>query len=169
MKIFFAFVFLLILSGCAKQPVHPPVGGILSEKDMQQSQNRIKNLNQMERSQIEEWIGNQEQKFYAMPLNYWADIPNLQNRNPKKEGEMVSYEYLIYDFAGTKVYDQPIERKNVLLGKFEELKAVENIVKYLEKNEHATLLVPSTLAYGTYGDNDKITNDVPLIIKITNH
>ena len=50
--------------------------------------------------------------------------------------------------------------------KFEELKAVEDAVRYMKKGEQATLLVPSVLAFGTYGDDEKIPNDMPLIIKI---
>ena len=33
-------------------------------------------------------------------------------------------------------------------------------------NEEITLLVPSVLAYGTYGDGDQIPYDMPLIIKL---
>ena len=44
--------------------------------------------------------------------------------------------------------------------------AVEDAIRYMEKGEEAELLIPSVLAYGTYGDNKKITNDTPLIIKV---
>jgi FKBP-type peptidyl-prolyl cis-trans isomerase len=46
------------------------------------------------------------------------------------------------------------------------LKAVEDAVRFLNKGEEATLLVPSVLAFGTYGDDEKIPNDMPLIIKL---
>lgn len=155
------------LLGCAKhQTVHPPVGGVLGEKDLNISKNRAKNLNILERSQIEEWIKNQDKKFYPMGLNYWMDIENLE-RNPKKtDGEKISYRYDIYDFDKVKLYDKPKENHNVTLGKFEEIKAVEDALKYLRTDEEATLLVPSVLAFGTYGDNDKIPNDMPVIIKL---
>lgn len=155
------------LLSCAKhQPVHPPVGGVLNEKDLNISKNRAKNLNILERSQIEDWISHQNKKFYPMGLNYWTDIKNLE-KNPKKQnGERISYQYDIYDFDEVKLYDKPKENHNVILGKFEELKAVEDALKYLKTGEQATLLVPSVLAFGTYGDNDKIPNDMPVIIKL---
>ena len=56
--------------------------------------------------------------------------------------------------------------KNLQLGKFEELKAVEDALRYMEKNQEITLLIPSVLAFGTYGDNKNIPNDMPLIIKL---
>ena len=78
----------------------------------------------------------------------------------------VSYTHLDVYKRQVQLYDYPKKNLNVQLGKFEDLKAVEDALRYLEKNQEATLLVPSVLAFGTYGDNDKIPNDMPLIIKI---
>ncbi len=55
---------------------------------------------------------------------------------------------------------------NAKFGHFEELSAVENALRYMKDGEEVTLLVPSALAYGTYGDEKKISNDIPLIIKL---
>lgn len=161
-KLSFA-IFVLILS-CAKQPPHPPVGGILSEKDMQTSQNRAKNLNDLERSQIQEWINGQDVNYYPTALGYWSNIENLESQPKKADATLISYEYQIYDFDRVKLSD--VNRENVFIGKFEELKAVENAARYLKVGDEATLLIPSALAYGTYGDNDKISNDMPLIVEI---
>ena len=162
--IFISFLFLI---GCVQnQQVHPPVGGILSEKDLNTSKNRAKNLNQVERTQIQEWIIDQQQKYYPMSLNYWVNIENLQQNRRKPDGEIISYEYDIYDFDWVKLYAKPKKNVNVQFGRFEELKAVEDVLRYLDKNQEAIVLVPSVLAFGTYGDNDKIPNDMPLIIKI---
>jgi FKBP-type peptidyl-prolyl cis-trans isomerase len=72
----------------------------------------------------------------------------------------------LYDFNQEKLYDKPTKNIEVQLGKFDELKAVEDAVRFLNKGEEATLLVPSVLAFGTYGDDEKIPNDMPLIIKL---
>ena len=157
----------LMMIGCAQNnQAHPPVGGILSQEDLNISKNRAKNLNQTERIQIQDWINNQNEKFYPMSLNYWVNIENLSQKNRKADGEEISYQYVLYDFGNVKLYDSPKKNLNVQFGKFEDLKAVEDALRYLEKNQEATLLVPSVLAFGTYGDNDKIPNDMPLIIKI---
>ena len=157
----------LMIIGCAQNnQAHPPVGGILSQEDLNISKNRAKNLNQTERIQIQDWINNQNEKFYPMSLNYWVNIENLSQKNRKADGEEISYQYVLYDFDNVKLYDSPKKNLNVQFGKFEDLKAVEDALRYLEKNQEATLLVPSVLAFGTYGDNDKIPNDMPLIIKI---
>ncbi|MGV8914619.1 MAG: FKBP-type peptidyl-prolyl cis-trans isomerase [Kaistella sp.] len=158
--------FLFFFSCAQNTPSHPPVGGFLSEKDLNTSKNRAKNLNETERSQIQHWIGNQEEKFYPMNLNYWVNLENLQQNPKKSNGEAISYVYDIYDFDQVKLYEKPTKNVNVQFGHFEELKAVEDVLRYMEKNQEATLLVPSVLGFGTYGDNEKIPNDMPLIIKI---
>lgn len=158
--------FFLILSCAQKTQSHPPVGGFLYETDLTTSKNRAKNLNIAERAQIQHWINNQQEKFYPMSLNYWVNIENLSQHPRKADGEVVSYEYEIYDFDLVKLYDQPKKNINVQFGRFEDIKAVEDALRYLKSGQMATLLVPSVLAFGTYGDNDQISNDMPLIIKI---
>lgn len=155
-----------MLSCAQNTQSHPPVGGFLSEKDLNTSRNRAKNLNATERVQIEDWIKQQDVQFYPMSINYWVNIPELQNNSKKEDGANISYQYDIYDFDGVKLYNQPKKNINVQFGHFEEIKAVEDCLKYLKTNEEATLLVPSVLAFGTYGDNLKISNDMPLIIKL---
>lgn len=157
----------LLLLGCAQNTQsHPPVGGFLSEKDLNTSRNRAKNLNAAERLQIQDWIKNQKEEFYPMSLNYWVNVKDLQNNTRKDDGEVISYQYEIFDFDRVKLSETPRKNVNVRFGKFEELKAVEDALRYLGNKDEATLLVPSVLAFGTYGDNDKIPNDMPLIIKI---
>lgn len=166
MKKAIVFVVFVVISCAKNTQVHPPVGGILTEKDLEVSKNRAKSLNLMERNQIQDWINHQNQKFYSIGLNYWISIEDFEQRTKKKDGDLVSYQYDLYDFNQEKLYDKPTKNIEVQLGKFDELKAVEDAVRFLNKGEEATLLVPSVLAFGTYGDDEKIPNDMPLIIKL---
>lgn len=166
MKKIFYTGFLAIIASCAKPtPVHQEEQ-FLSESEMEVSKNRTKELNTLERTQIEDWIKVQNTKYYPMGMNYWVNIENLDKRARKNNGDKVSYQYHIYDFDRTKLYDLPTENINVEFGRFKEMDAVEDAVRYLNRGEEAELLVPSVLAYGTYGDGKKISNDVPLIIKV---
>ena len=113
--------------GCAQNnQAHPPVGGILSQEDLNVSKNRAKNLNQTERIQIQDWINNQNEKFYPMSLNYWVNIENLSQKNRKADGEEISYQYVLYDFDNVKLYEVPKKNLNVQFGKFEDLKVAMN-------------------------------------------
>ncbi len=166
MKKSILFPALIALFSCGQQQSHPPIGGVLSEKDMKVSKNRAKSLNELERTQIQDWINSQDEKFYPMKMNYWVNLEGLDLRTKKPDGEEVSYQYTIYDFDRVKLYDQPKVVKNVRFGKFDELKAVEDALRYLNPDEKVTLLIPSVLAFGTYGDNIRISNDMPLIIEL---
>lgn len=157
---------LFVLSCTQNTPIYSPIGGL--EKNTQNySQNRSKQLNELERAQIQDWINKQNKKFYPTQLNYWTDIENIEQRERKKDGERISYEYYLYDFNQSLFYEKPILKHNVILGKLKEIIAVEHTLRYLKKGEKVTLLVPSILAFGTYGDEKEIPHDMPLIIKLT--
>lgn len=162
------FLSVLAMLGCNRKApeVHPPVGGVLSQNDLDISKNRMKNLNTLERQQIQDWISGQSIKFYPTQLNYWTNAEGFDQRPRRKNESLISYSYELYDFDQTKIYDQPVARNNARFGHFDELKAVENALRYMKDGEEVTLLVPSSLAYGTYGDENKIDNDIPLIIKL---
>ncbi|ROH99556.1 FKBP-type peptidyl-prolyl cis-trans isomerase [Chryseobacterium daecheongense] len=162
------FISVLGLLSCNRntQTPHPPVGGVLSQNDLDVSKERMKNLNGLERKHIQEWINTQSVKYYPTQLNYWVNTENFDRRERRQDNTFISYSYELYDFDQTKIYDQPIERRDARFGHFDELKAVENALRFIQDGEEVTLLVPSSLAYGTYGDEKKIDNDIPLIIKL---
>jgi len=158
---------ILACIGCKRNTtVYAPVGGILSQSDLKTSKERTKNLNIMERKQIEDWMKSQKTQFYPTKLNYWVDVNGFDERQKQLDDAPVSYSYELYDFDMTKIYDKPLARQNARFGHFDEIKAVENALRYIKAGEEITLLVPSSLAYGTFGDQNKIDNDVPLIIKL---
>ena len=160
------FIIGFLFVSCSKNAqIYTPAGG-MSNEEMGISKNRAKQLNTMEREQIQEWISKQKEKFYPTQLNYWSNIENLEQRKKKQDGELVSFQYELYDFDLQKFYEKPKTYKDAPLGKFEELDAIEDAVRYLNPDEETTLLVPSVLAYGTYGDGDQIPYDMPLIIKL---
>lgn len=161
------FISILSLLSCKRNnPVHPPVGGVLSKSDLDVSRNRMKNLNTIEREQIQDWITSQNIKFFPTQLNYWTTVDGFDKRDRRPDESTISYSYDLYDFDHTKIYDRSISRNDARFGHFDELKAVENALRYIKDGEEITLLVPSSLAYGTYGDENKIDNDIPLIIKL---
>ena len=160
------FIIGFLFVSCSKNAqVYTPVGG-MSNEEIGVSKNRAKQLNTMEREQIQEWISKQKEKFYPTQLNYWSSIEKMEQRKKKQDGESVSFQYELYDFDLQKFYEKPKVYKDAPLGKFEELDAIEDAVRYLNPDEEATLLVPSVLAYVTYGDGDQIPYDMPLIIKL---
>ncbi len=157
----------MVFSCTKEQVVYAPAGSKPQEKQVDISKERARKLNEMERRQIEEWVSGQKERFFPMPLNYWVNIENLNKRNRKPDEALVTYQYFVEDFYGTQIYNQPKGFVDVKFGKFpNDLKAVEDALRYMKTGEEATLLVPSVLGFGTYGDGDKIGSDLPLIVKL---
>lgn len=161
-----SLLFLILSISCSQNPqVYSPVGG-LGKEDLNISQNRARQLNQVEREQIQQWITKQNKDFYPTKLNYWTDIKDLEQRPKRSEEMTISFQYEIYDFDQVKIYPQPKTYHEAVLGKLDELRAITDALHYLNIGEETTLLVPSVLAYGTYGYGDQIPHDMPIIIKL---
>ncbi|MFC6268808.1 FKBP-type peptidyl-prolyl cis-trans isomerase [Frigoriflavimonas asaccharolytica] len=160
-------LFLFLILSCTKeQEIYAPVGSSKEKSEMQESRDRAKNINEVERRLMEEWMKNQKEKFYTMPLNYWVNVEGFDKRVDNPEDQIISYSYLIEDFEGTKVYKQPRGFRDIPLGKLNDIKAVENALMKMKIGEEIKLLVPSALAFGTSGDGQQIEADIPLIINL---
>ena len=166
MKKLFYLSILTFLACTKQQPVTNAQEQFMSDSELEVSKKRSKDLNTLERAQIEDWIKEQKIRYYPMGMNYWVNIEGLENKPRKNNGEKVSYQYFIYDFDRVKLYETPVKNIDVEFGHFQEMDAVEDVIRYLNRGEEAEILVPSVLAYVTYGDSKKISNDMPLIIKV---
>lgn len=166
-QIFSLSVILLFLNCQPKQESFAPVGQKTHQKsDLDISMERNKSLNEFERQEIEKWIAKSGEKFYKMPLNYWSNTENLAQRKPISETEKVSFSFYLYDFDEVLIYEKPISFQDIPIEKIPKLQAIRDVMRYLKIQEETILLVPSVLAYGTYGDDRKIEHDIPLMIKI---
>jgi FKBP-type peptidyl-prolyl cis-trans isomerase len=163
----FYILFLFLLINCTKEEtVYAPVGSKAEKSEIQISQERARNINEIERRLMEEWMKNQPKKFFALPLNYWIDKENFEERNNNPDDLIISYKYTMSDFDGHLVYKSPKGFQEIPVGKVTDLKAVQNALQKMKIGEEAQLLVPSALAFGTYGDGNKIGSDIPLIINL---
>ena len=77
MRTIFLFVSLFVLSCAKEQEVYAPVGSVKVKTELEESRERAKNINEIERRLMEEWMKNQNQKFYATSLNYWINVENF--------------------------------------------------------------------------------------------
>lgn len=165
-KKYLSILVLVAAVACQKQQIYAPAASPVSNRDLIQSRERNRKLNDAERSQISKWIAGQEKKFYSAGLNYWTTDEKATLSPRKPDGFTVSYEYEIFDFNMESVYSRPIRKTNQVIGRFDEVKAVEDALRHMNTGESATLLVPSVLAFGTYGDGDEIPGNMPLVITL---
>lgn len=156
---------LLVCLACKKQEAFAPIGGEKKVTDLDVSKERNKIRNAQERKFIEDWIVKSKQTFYSTTENYWSSI-DFSNRKMVNQTKLFSYEYELFDFNNEKIYPQKTIKDQVYPVKEREVLAVEDALMHMNKGEEATLLVPSVLAFGSKGDENKIPNDLPIIIKL---
>ena len=166
MRSIFLIISLFIISCTKEQVVYAPVGSVRAKTELEESRERAKNINEVERRLMEEWMKNQKEKFYPTSLNYWINVEGFDERELQPNNIFISYSYFIQDFEGTKVYDIPKGFRDIPLAKVSDIKSVENALKKMKTGEEVKLLVPSSLAFGTGGDGEKIGSDIPLIINL---
>lgn len=156
---------LLVCLACKKQEAFAPIGGEKKVTDLDVSKERNKIRNAQERKFIEDWIVKSKQTFFSTTENYWSSI-DFSNRKMVNQAKLFSYEYELFDFNNEKIYPEKTTKDQVYPVKEREVLAVEDALMHMNKGEEAALLVPSVLAFGSKGDENKIPNDLPIIIKL---
>ena len=82
-------------------------------------------------------------------------------------GSIISIEYSIIDIKGNMLYDsEKLGRKEFKVDKNEEPSGLNEAVKLMKLGARAKLIVPSYLAYGLIGDENKVGQKATLIYDI---
>ncbi len=107
-----------------------------------------------------------KQKFKKTKLQFWINEEIIENEI-NKFGDIINYTYQILDLNGNIIYDyKTIGNKTLVIEKQNEVRGIEYALKIMNKQEEATLLLPSFLAYGGYGDSKKIPPNFPLAVQL---
>ncbi len=169
LKISFLLLSILLIS-CGKQEPRRPIshgsGSFLKE-----SIERNKKLNSIEEAMIDSIISkNPEKKFYASTKGYWYyyDIQKTTDTLTPKRGDVAYFDYEIKDFNDNVIYSEVELRPQIyLVDKQDILIGLRDGIKLMSKGEKITFLLPSNMAYGFRGDNDRIPPNLPIICTVT--
>lgn len=160
-------IFAILCFSCKKSTVYNPVN--YNENDfMQYSKEQGKKLQQDEEKKIEIWIkNNQPNQFTKTNSGFWMEITKNNNNPTAKELQIVNYQTEILDLNGNTIYSfEENGIKKMVLGKTHEIRSIEKAIRLMAEKEEATIITPSFLAYGLYGDENKIGKFQSLLIKI---
>ena len=84
-----------------------------------------------------------------------------------EKGETVTLEYSIMLLNGEKIYNSKDDGlKQFVVEKSEEIAALHEAMKMMNKGAEARLIIPSHLAYGASGDGNRIAPYQTLIMKV---
>lgn len=171
MKLYLVFITSLLLASCqsqqARRPIETKTGSFINE-----SVKRNKKLNKKEEKKIQNIISSDSSRDYETSSNgFWyffeeqRDIDSLVF--PKK-GDLVTYQYDISTLDGEVIYSRDkIGTRQFRMDKEEVFSGLRLGIKLMNEGETATFLFPSNLAFGYYGDSEKIGRNVPIKSTVT--
>ena len=171
--ILFVFIIALSIASCKQQQEARKPISQASGTFMKKSAERNKKLNASEEDQIDAIIkSNPKVKYMASTKGYWYTyvIQNTIDTLTPKKGDVAFFEYEIKDLKGNIIYSEvELRPQTYLVDKQNIMTGLREGIKLMHKNEKATFLFPSHIAYGYHGDNKKIGTNQPLLCTVTLH
>lgn len=159
-------VSIFLFTACKSKVVQYPVN---YDKDefMKFSQDRNKQILEEDNELIQHYIDSTGIDFNKTNFGFWISNSAVSTQTMAKGGDYVKYEYEVTDFDNNIVYSkEEIGVQDAVLGKEDLTRGLHVTLQLIEKGDSATALYPSFLAYGGYGDRNKIGGNEPLIFKV---
>lgn len=157
---------IFLFTACKSKVVQYPVN---YDKDefMKFSQDRNKQILEEDNQLIQNYIDSTGIKFNKTNFGFWISNSAVYTETMAKAGDYVKYEYEVRDFENNLVYSKKeIGVKDAVLGKEDLPRGLHVTLQLIEEGDSATALYPSFLAYGGYGDRDKVGGNEPLVFKV---
>ena len=160
----------VLLVSCAKQQARKPVSQT-SGSFIEESIARNKTLIANEEKLIDAIISKDTLKEYvASTKGYWYkyDVKNDTVNLFPKRGDVAFFEYEISDLKNNVIYTkEELKPQTYYVDKQDIMMGLRDGIKLMKKGETVTFLFPSHMAFGYHGDNEKISQNEPLICKVT--
>lgn len=162
-------IFLMMaIAGCKNKVVQYPVDyDDDRQKFMQFSQNLNKEILKMEQEMIDSYVDSLDLNFTKTQYGFWISNSGELKESMARSGDRVVYQYRIDDFEGNRIYSKSENGvQDIVVGKSEMPRGLQTAIRMIEEGDSAMVLMPSVLAYGVYGDRDKIGSNEPLIFTL---
>lgn len=170
-KVITIFTILSFFVRCAEHQARRPVTQ-QSGSFMKESIERNKKLNNSEEFVLDSVMKSKPQNIYInSQKGYWYCYEKKSNTvdtiRPKR-GDVVNFDYSINDTKGNIIYSEvELKTQNYIVDKENIMMGLRSGIKLMKKNESVTFLFPSNIAFGYFGDKDKIGANTPLICTVT--
>ncbi len=164
------FLLSLMFMGCQKTVPRKPII-VKSGTQIKRSIAINQQIKALEERQILELIKKDTLHQYLNSGNgfwyFYTKKDSSNNKTPKK-GDLVNFSYNLKMLDGRTIYSKAtLKDKNYRIDKEELIFGLREGLKLLREKESATFIFPSHLAYGFYGDLEKIGRNTPIISEVT--
>lgn len=166
----YVLLFFSMITSCkspeARMPETVQSGSFISE-----SAQRNKKLNEAEREKIEAMIALDTDINYITSKSgfwYYYNYKIEQDTLKPQFGDTVSFIYSVSNLDGTEIYSfEELGEQDYIIDKEELFSGLREGIKLMKPSEKVTFIFPSQVAYGYYGDDQKIGTNIPLICEVT--
>lgn len=160
-----------VLVGCKPSEARRPLqqnSGRFIDTSVQINKSR----NNQEYTAIQKLVDAAKTPFHVSDYGFWYQFTkkNETEGYTPQFGDQVLYSYGIKNLAEKWIYptDESV-KKTYFVAQEELIAGLREGLKLMKKGETATFIFPSQMAYGYYGDDDKIGTNTPLIYEVTVH
>ena len=163
--ILFTFAVFALMS-CDQKVIQYPVS-YSNDDFMNRSQERGKLLHQEELQWFDDYMKTCDLKFVKTSSGFWISNSGQRTAQTANNGDYIEFEYQVTDLENNILYsfnDNKVQK--IILGKADIVRGLQAGLQLIPEGETAKLLLPSFLAYGGYGDTQKIAPDSPIIMDV---
>ena len=169
-KIAFSILFILAIIGCSQAPARRPIsvhsGSYINQslslniKIKDRDEKLIRNI--IQKDTLHKYLNSGNGFWY-----YYTKKDSIESSKPTF-GDLVNFEYNIKELNGSIIYPtEKFKNQNYRIDKEELFFGMREALKLLQEGESATFLFPSHVAFGFYGDLEKIGHNIPIISELT--
>ncbi|WP_068595218.1 FKBP-type peptidyl-prolyl cis-trans isomerase [Vaginella massiliensis] len=168
-KISLLLVAIFCLFSCGDKVVQRPVT-YHNDDFLKRSQQRGKQLLAEENQWFEAYRKTSKLTFQPTDMGFWISNEGKANDAMAKTGDFVAFEYQIKNLDDSIIYSfEENGVQKIVLGRVDLPRGLHAALQLIDQQEEATVLLPSFLAYGGFGDQKKIEADMPIIMEIKIH
>ena len=164
----YIFITILITISCedikARMPLQQNSGSFINT-----SIEINKHINNKEKLKIEEIVKDPKNNFKASNYGFWYrnEKQKTDSSYTPKFGDQIFYKCAIKNLNGNYIYGEKKMLEKIYIMEQEELSSgLREGLKLMSKGDKMTFIFPSQLAFGFYGDNDKIPPNTPLVYEV---
>ena len=165
-KIVLVVLALIGLTSCDQKVTQYPVS-YSNDDFMKRSQERGKLLHQEELQWFDDYMKTSDLKFVKTNSGFWISNSGQRTDKTANSGEYIEFEYQVSDLENNILYSYNENKlQKIIIGKADIVRGLHAALQLIPEGESAKLLLPSFLAYGGYGDTQKIAPDTPIIMDV---
>ncbi|MBQ0769499.1 MAG: gliding motility-associated peptidyl-prolyl isomerase GldI [Bizionia sp.] len=151
----------------ARKPVSVKTGSSIKE-----SVQRNIDLYNQEKEQIQAVIAKSPNENYiASESGFWYTYINKVENDSLESpdfADIINFNYDVSRLNGSTIYSKELlKTRNYAMDQEELFKGLRSGLKLMKPNETIKFIFPSQMAYGYYGDDNKIGRNTPIVCEVT--